>query len=206
MQGLARRRNEGRAPPRLWLVTQGAQGADASAPMHAPLWGLGRTFALEYPDLWGGLIDLPPGMDPAEAALLLFQQLYAGDGEDQVMWRRGRRFVARLAPLAGVAAAPAALREDATYWVVGGLGRLGLLTVTALIDAGARHLMVTGRRAPDAATECILSELRQRAKVIAVTADVAKEADTCRVIEIIHDQGRGDREPDPRDHGRGATG
>ena len=187
MRELARRRNEGRAAPRLWLVTQGAQGADASAPMHAPLWGLGRTFALEYPDLWGGLIDLPPGMDPAEAALLLFRELCAGDGEDQVMWRRGRRFVARLAPLAVVAASPAALREDATYWVVGGLGRLGQLTVTALIDAGARHLVLTGRRAPDVATECILAELRQRAEVIAITADVANEADTCRVVETIHD-------------------
>ena len=187
MRELARRRNEGRAAPRLWLVTQGAQGADASAPMHAPLWGLGRTFALEYPDLWGGLIDLPPGMDPAEAALLLFRELCAGDGEDQVMWRRGRRFVARLAPLAVVAASPAALREDATYWVVGGLGRLGQLTVTALIDAGARHLVLTGRRAPDVATECILAALRQRAEVIAITADVANEADTRRVVETIHD-------------------
>src|SRR5678815_1869307 len=99
--------------------------------MQASLWGLGRSFALEYPDLWGGLIDLPPNTEPAEAAELLFRELCIEDGEDQVMWRGARRFVARLTPLADVAASPArspgglptGLRADATYWVVGGLGR-----------------------------------------------------------------------------------
>ena len=42
-----------------WLVTQGAQAADGSAPVHtawqAPLWGWGRGFALEHPALgWPG--------------------------------------------------------------------------------------------------------------------------------------------------------
>jgi hypothetical protein len=51
-----------RNPPRLWLATRGAQGHDAAGPsdiVQTPLWGLGRTLALEYPDLWGGLI-FPP--------------------------------------------------------------------------------------------------------------------------------------------------
>ena len=193
MQALVRLRDAGRAAPRLWLVTRGAQGDDASAPMHAPLWGLGRSFALEYPDLWGGLIDLSPSTEPAEAAGLLFQELCIADGEDQVMWRGARRFVARLTPLADVAASrarspdesPTGLRADATYWVVGGLGRLGLLTVTALIDAGARHLVVTARHPPDAATERALGELRQRAEVTAIAADVTSEADIRAVIETI---------------------
>ena len=193
MQALVRLRDAGRAAPRLWLVTHGAQGDDASAPMQASLWGLGRSFALEYPDLWGGLIDLPPNTEPAEAAELLFRELCIEDGEDQVMWRGARRFVARLTPLADVAASPArspgglptGLRADATYWVVGGLGRLGLLTATALIDAGARHLVVTGRRPPDAATERALAELRQRAEVTAIAADVTSETDIRAVIETI---------------------
>ncbi len=187
MQGLARRRDAGRSVPRLRLVTRGTQGEDACAPAQSPLWGLGRTFALEYPDLWGGLIDLPPGAQAAEAAELLFRELCAADAEDQVMWRDGRRFVARLSPLAGAEAASEGLREDATYWVVGGLGRLGLLTATALIDGGARHLVVTGRRAPDAATEGVLAALRQRAEVTAIAADIANEADTKAAVETIRD-------------------
>ena len=52
-------------PPRLWLVTDGAQAAqEEPAPLaiaQTPLWGLGRVIAHEHPMLWGGLIDLEPG-------------------------------------------------------------------------------------------------------------------------------------------------
>ena len=47
---------------RLWLVTQGAQPVvttDTSLEIaQSPLWGLGKTCAMEHPELWGGLIDL----------------------------------------------------------------------------------------------------------------------------------------------------
>jgi len=57
----------GARPPRLWLATRGAQPAGGGQPLavaQAPLWGLGRSIALEHPQLWGGLVDL----DPAEFA------------------------------------------------------------------------------------------------------------------------------------------
>src|SRR5690606_18372922 len=58
-------RREGREG-RVWLVTQGVHG-DAGGAMspgaawQAPLCGWGRGFALEHPQRWGGLIDLPAG-------------------------------------------------------------------------------------------------------------------------------------------------
>jgi phthiocerol/phenolphthiocerol synthesis type-I polyketide synthase D len=49
-------------PPRLWLVTRGAQPVDernvSLAVSQAPLWGLGKTCAMEQPELWGGMVDL----------------------------------------------------------------------------------------------------------------------------------------------------
>ena len=46
-------------PPRLWLVTQGAQAAgEEPLPLNvaqAPLWGMGRVIAQEHAALWGGL-------------------------------------------------------------------------------------------------------------------------------------------------------
>jgi len=100
-------------PPRLWLVTQGAQAAgEASLPLsvaQAPLWGLGRVIAQEHPTLWGGLIDLDPRVtleaaiarptmaaDQQMAANQLWRQISAPDGEDQLAYRQGRRYVARL--------------------------------------------------------------------------------------------------------------
>src|SRR5262249_44397502 len=50
-------------PPRLWIITRGAQAVRDCEPVaieSAPLWGLGRVAAHEHPELWGGLIDLGP--------------------------------------------------------------------------------------------------------------------------------------------------
>ena len=49
---------------------------------------------------------------------------------------------------APVVRAPASVRADATYLITGGLGALGLAMARALVDAGARHLVLLGRRAP----------------------------------------------------------
>ena len=187
MQQLVRLRDTRGAAPRLWLVTRGSQGEDPTALMQAPLWGLGRSFALEYPDLWGGLVDLPATADVETMAVLLHRELCAGDAEDQVMWRDGHRFVPRLAPSPESVSitAPSALRDDASYWVVGGLGRLGILTAEALITAGARHLMLTGRREPDATAKLTLESLRERAQIHVMVADIGSEEATRAVIARV---------------------
>src|SRR5262249_6030107 len=49
-------------PPRLWLVTRGAQPIKPGSlqVQQAPLWGLGRVIALEHPDLHCVCLDLEP--------------------------------------------------------------------------------------------------------------------------------------------------
>ena len=63
-----------REPPRLWLVTRGAQHAgEDSQPVEvaqSPLWGLGRVIAQEHPTFWGGLIDLEPSSSLATTQLI----------------------------------------------------------------------------------------------------------------------------------------
>jgi malonyl CoA-acyl carrier protein transacylase len=58
-------------PPRLWLVTRGAQPAgEAEQPLalaQSPLWGLGRVIAAEHPELECTRIDLDP-LRPADEA------------------------------------------------------------------------------------------------------------------------------------------
>ncbi len=46
----------------IWVVTRGAQrvtDADTVSPHQSSLWGFGRAAALELPQVWGGLVDLP---------------------------------------------------------------------------------------------------------------------------------------------------
>ena len=50
-------------PPRLWLVTRGAQpviGGQASGIVQSPLWGMGKVIALEHPEFNCVQIDLDP--------------------------------------------------------------------------------------------------------------------------------------------------
>ena len=94
-----------RAPPRLWVVTWGAQAADPRGDErlsidHAAAWGACRVIAEEHPDIWGGLIDLDPKAPATADASLVVEHVFAADGEDQIAIRGNRRFVLRLAPKA----------------------------------------------------------------------------------------------------------
>jgi malonyl CoA-acyl carrier protein transacylase len=151
---------------RLWLLTCGAQpvlsdGGDLNL-IQAPLWGLGRTFALEHPDSWGGLVDLDPAMTPAETAAMLFPAIMRSDGEDQAAFRGGRRHVARLVRHQASEFSRTSLAADKTYLITGGAGGLGLELCTWLAEHGALNLLLLGRRAPSEDAALALAALRKR--------------------------------------------
>jgi 8-amino-7-oxononanoate synthase len=83
--------------PQLWLATQGVQsiGTANTSPQvqQSSLWGLGRTIALESPDLKCVRLDLDSGHDHLAAVVT---DLRFPDGEDQIAYRQGERHVARL--------------------------------------------------------------------------------------------------------------
>jgi acyl transferase domain-containing protein/NAD(P)-dependent dehydrogenase (short-subunit alcohol dehydrogenase family)/acyl carrier protein len=86
-------------PPRLWLVTEGAQwlpGDPAGDGGHlgaATLWGFGRVLLTEYPQYRATLVDLAPG---SGLAPLAEEWRAEPPGEYQVAHRPGRRYVRRL--------------------------------------------------------------------------------------------------------------
>ena len=86
------------------LVTRGGQAvvpAEANSLQLAqvPLWGLGRVVAVEYPQLRCVRVDLDAGADASAQAETLAAELDQGDGEDQVAYRGGTRYAARLVRL-----------------------------------------------------------------------------------------------------------
>ncbi|WP_438309920.1 type I polyketide synthase [Streptomyces sp. HUAS TT3] len=138
----------------LWCATRGAVAVARSEriqdPTQALLWGFGRTVALEHPDRWGGLLDLPPQADDRTLERLV--GVLAGDGaEDQVAVRpsglHGRRLAH--APLADAPTAPA-WKPSGTALVTGGTGALGAHVARWLAENGAEHLVLASRRGPDA--------------------------------------------------------
>jgi NAD(P)-dependent dehydrogenase (short-subunit alcohol dehydrogenase family) len=171
-------------PPRLWLATRGAQpigdALSETALAQSPVWGLGRVFALEHPDLWGGLIDLPPAGETSvlSDASLLFDEIQQPDGEDQIALRGDRRHVARLtrSRVESMTVKPLAIAPDATYLITGGLGSLGLQLARWLVDHGARRLVLTGRSGlPD----------RSQWETIAADTDFGRRIAAVKAIEAL---------------------
>lgn len=185
--------------PRLWCLTQGALQADEAdrsfSPAQAPLWGWGRSMALEQPGYWGGLVDVDATFDADQAAAAAAQALRADDGEDQVAWRHAGRRVPRLRPVARPTAGRIALDPAGAYLVTGGLGSLGPRFARWLAAHGAREVLLLGRRAPQGEAAERLAALqaelaRQGVAVRAQQGDVAEDADLDDLFARARDAGR----------------
>jgi acyl transferase domain-containing protein len=171
--------------PQLWLVTRGAQPAAESAgssPIQACLWGLGRTLTLEHPEFQCTCFDLDPAAPLVIADLV--EEILDPNSEDQVAWRDGRRHVARLVP--GKLAdpdKPFRASPKGSYLITGGLGGLGLRVAGRLVELGARHLVLLGRRGPaPAAQESLARWQAHGVDVHVAQADVADAAALAGVL------------------------
>ena len=193
IQALAESRTANPGSVKLWFVTANAQNSEGLSrhvdPVQAPLWGLGRTVAIECPGIWGGLVDLQLNARQTPDIDLLTAELLHPDGESQIaISADGQRHVARLVrqPLAELRSHTPRIRGDATYLVTGGLGMLGRSIVRWLIGKGARHLVLTGRSASAHAAQQLKADAeRSGAKIGVVAADLGCEEDVSRLMQTI---------------------
>ena len=84
--------------PRLWIGTRGAQaiGEHAVSASQSALWGLGRVAALEHPELRPTLVDLDPQAPHDGLLESLLEELHLDDSQNQLAYRDGQRYAARL--------------------------------------------------------------------------------------------------------------
>nr|WP_308405070.1 SDR family NAD(P)-dependent oxidoreductase [Streptomyces rugosispiralis] len=145
----------------LWLATTGAVAVSGSdqlgRPAQAATWGLGRVVALEHPQRWGGLVDLPGKLDERTAdRLCAALSGIAGDSgpEDQLALRDAGVFVRRLVRAPLRTPGRESWKPHGTVLITGGTGGLGAQVARWLARSGAEHLVLTSRRgiaAPGAA-------------------------------------------------------
>ncbi|MFC4562163.1 type I polyketide synthase [Nocardiopsis mangrovi] len=170
---------------RLWCVTQGAvsAGTVVSAPQQTTVWGLGRVVALEHPERWGGLIDLPSRPDGRTLDTLCGA---LGGDEDQLALR-GAGVLARRLVRANAPTQRQGWRPRGTVLLTGGTGGLGHHLTRWLLDQGAQHVLIISRRglqAPGA------SELRAEhgGRVTIVACDAAERDQLATALtHIPHD-------------------
>ncbi len=183
------------ADGKLWLVTRGAQavttapsGTSSLNPAYASLWGLGRVAALEYPDLWGGLIDLDPaGANPDAEADQLIGEFQTPDVGAYLAFRNAERYEAGLGRYrSSTQPRQGAITADGTYLISGGTGGLGVKVAHHLVEQGAKHLVLISRRGLTAHARSVVQALEaQGAQVRVAQADISITAEVARVIEEI---------------------
>ncbi|MFJ9822594.1 SDR family NAD(P)-dependent oxidoreductase, partial [Streptomyces sp. NPDC101151] len=180
----------------LWCVTRGAVAVAGdevlSAPEQAEVWGLGRVVALEHPERWGGLVDLPETFDARAAGRLAAVLAAAGTrvaagAEEQVAVRGGGVYGRRLLRTGRSAARGAEWRPRGTVLVTGGTGALGGHVARWLARNGAEHLMLTSRRGPQApgAAELEAELLELGAKVTIAACDAADRTELAGLLASV---------------------
>ena len=123
--------------PRRWLVRGDGEAA-------AALGGAFAALGLDRPETMASAIELADESDGSVRALV---EELRGDGiEDRVRITAGERRVARLVPRVEPPAEAPPVRADQLYLIAGGQGMLGSAFASWLVEQGARHLLLVGRR------------------------------------------------------------
>ncbi len=166
-------------PPKLFIVTRDAQPigeGDRANPAHAILWGLGRTLALEHPEIWGGIVDIDETAPPELLVQCVLAEARAADGDDQVVYQAGLRHVPRLERRIPAAVSAATLGGDTSHLVIGATGSIGPHLIRQLSDMGAKTIVAVSRHAGSRLAELASSLTSTGTKLIEVAADAADEA------------------------------
>ncbi len=184
----------------LWCATHGAvattDGAAPANPHQAAVWGLGQVAAIEQPAAWGGLVDLPAVVDERAADRLAGLLAAAGAANAEPAHANPRRapvddeFAVRTSGVLARRLTRAPLAADAPSWsprgtvlVTGGTGALGGHVARWLARNGADHVLLIGRRGPDAPGAAELAaEIEGLGARVTVTACDASDRDALAAV------------------------
>ncbi|PSL57528.1 phthiocerol/phenolphthiocerol synthesis type-I polyketide synthase D [Saccharothrix carnea] len=171
---------------RLWIVTRDAAcvlDGEAGVPERAALRGAVRVLAFERPQLRATVVDV-------DDVAVLPRELLADQTDDEVAWRGGVRYAARLRRAEVEVPATGSAVDSGGYLITGGLGALGLVMARWLAERGAVRIVLCGRREPSPDARAEVAKLRALgADVVVVTGDVAEPGVAERAVAAAVDGG-----------------
>jgi acyl transferase domain-containing protein len=154
--------------------------------------GLVRARPAEFNGLWREVMQdisegiwkpLPRQVFPISEAADAFRAMAQGQHIGKIVLSMGDSSAVLIAPAAEAAISFSAAR---TYLITGGLGALGLRVAQWMVERGARHLMLVGRRNASEDARAVLASLEQAgAQVVVVPADVSSPGHMARALAGI---------------------
>ncbi|WP_042411513.1 type I polyketide synthase, partial [Streptacidiphilus carbonis] len=175
----------------LWVLTSGAAtaGEVSVSQAQAQVWALGRVVALEHPDRWGGLVDLPPSWDARTADSLI--AVLAGCGEDQVAIRSSGVLGRRLVRAPRLARTAPQWKPGGSVLITGGTGGVGGHVARWLTARDTARVVLSSRSGPVASGAAVLAaELATAGTTVDVlAADVGDRAQTAGLLAWIDRHG-----------------
>ncbi|MFD0409757.1 type I polyketide synthase [Kitasatospora sp. NPDC127116] len=178
----------------LWCATAGAVSTGPDDPVTHPrqalVWGTGLVAALELSARWGGLIDLPPDLDARARTRLAAVLTAPGTGpdgpgrEDQLALRPTGLLARRLRRAPRNDGRTTHWKPRGTVLLTGGTGAVGPHLVRWLARSGATHLVLPGRRGPQAPGAAELAA-ELAALGVRLTLPVCDLADRRAVAELL---------------------
>ncbi|NQZ65363.1 beta-ketoacyl reductase, partial [Crocosphaera sp.] len=177
--------------PHLYLLTRGSQKVtkelSQGQPLQSALWALGRIVRLEHPELRCICLDLPPITHLEQDIKTLLTELFFPSPENQLCYREGVRYVARLKRYIPTEQTTFTVQNNSTYLITGGLGALGLQSARWLVEKGATYLVLLGRSQPSAAAQEVITQLENEGIHIEIAAtDISDIVSVTNLFEFLH--------------------
>lgn len=174
----------------LTIVTENAVSVNSNDALlgisNSAVRGMAKVIRLEHPEYHLKIIDIESIAD--FRLVLNCVGLTDDDGENQIAFRGGKRFVPRLKRRSVRNEGELKIDIEGTYLITGGTGGLGLVSAKYLADKGAKHILLLGRSGISEAGNHIIDELKVRGvDVRFYKADIAEKSDAERVINEISD-------------------
>ena len=140
--------------PRVWIFTVGGQLSDTAddrslSPASTGIWGVGRVFAAEHPELWGGLVDLAGGSGGSIAVESIESIIGSRPSRGGFLLRGGEVYRFCVARPSDIPEHDRKINfvPHGAYLVSGGMGGVGFQLARWCAQNGARTLILLSRTA-----------------------------------------------------------
>lgn len=147
----------------------------------APLWGYSKSFALEFPEVFEGIVDIDQSCIESGIDNLV-SELVNDETEEVCLRSNDQKYVNRVIKHSEYIkkgykkADKIVIKEDGEYLITGGTGALGMVYAQQLIDEGAKNIILMCRKEPKAEVAEKIDELRtQGVNIQLAFADVCNK-------------------------------